>query len=146
VGSSPSFTVGATTTSGLTNYQWFFNSSTVAANLGGTNKTLTITNVQAAGFGPYYVTVSDGYNPAVTSLVANLTVAMNPTLTTVAGAGTVQIGIPTELGPSYVLQYKTNLASTNAWTTLSTSAGTGNVITVTNNSTNSEIFYRVKMQ
>jgi uncharacterized delta-60 repeat protein len=67
LGGSAAFTVGAAGT-GLT-YQWFHNGAAVA---GATGATLSLTNLQTADVGNYYVTIT-GSAGSVTSATATLT-------------------------------------------------------------------------
>lgn len=57
VGTPASFAVTATTSTGVTNYQWFRNNVAIS---GATNATHAIASVAAANFGSYRVEVSDG--------------------------------------------------------------------------------------
>jgi hypothetical protein len=51
----------------------------------------------------------------------------------------------TEIGPSYVVDFKSSL--TNAvWTPIQTNAGTGGPISVTNTLTGSEGYFRIRLQ
>jgi uncharacterized repeat protein (TIGR03803 family) len=76
-GLSASFTVTATDET-VTNYQWFFNTSTLLA--GQTSRTLTLNNVTNGNAGPYTVVVSDNFG-SVTSTPATLTVVSPPVIT-----------------------------------------------------------------
>ena len=143
VGSSPSFSVIAATSTGITNYQWTYYGTNLP---GATAKTLTLAKVQAVSFGgPYTVIVSDG-SSSITSSEATLTLAAAPTTGSPARYGNdFALMISTEYGPSYVLDYKSAL--TNAvWTPVSTNLGTGTVLTITNTSTDAQGFYRVRLQ
>lgn len=68
-GSNATFTVTASGSSPLT-YQWLFNNTNVS---GATNTTFTISNVQPAFAGPYFVIVTNPYG-AATSSVATLSI------------------------------------------------------------------------
>src|SRR6185312_9262572 len=68
VGSNATFSVTAGGTGPLF-YQWFFNGSAISNAIG---TVLTITNVQPADAGPYFVVVTNSFN-ATTSRVAVLT-------------------------------------------------------------------------
>jgi hypothetical protein len=143
VGSSPSFTVTAGTSTGITNYQWLY----YATNLpGATSRTLTLTKVQPISFGgPYTVTVSDGAS-SVTSAAATLTLATAPSATNPARYGNdFALSFGTEFGPSYILDYKAALTDP-AWSPVSTNAGTGGVLSVTNTSAAPQGFYRIRLQ
>lgn len=139
---SPTFSVVASTSTTATNYQWNFNGSPIA---GRTAATLTVTNIQAANFGNYSVTVGDGFT-TVTSANAALTQAVSPTATPSLSGTTMTISFGTEVGPRYVVEYKTNLTDAN-WIPLSTNNGTGGVLNVNDSSTAaSSRFYRVRLQ
>ncbi|MGA2241784.1 MAG: glycosyl hydrolase family 28 protein [Verrucomicrobiota bacterium] len=60
-------------------YQWYFNTNTPVANA--TNATLTLTNVQPANEGGYFVVITNSYG-SVTSVVATLTGNTPPSITT----------------------------------------------------------------
>jgi hypothetical protein len=137
------FSVIASTFSGATNYQWRFSGTNLPAK---TNASLTLLNLSGTNFGPYLVVVSDGINSVTSSPAALLTVAVSPTITNSVGGGTLSMTFKSEVGPSYVVEYKTNLTSL-AWTPLKTNAGTGGPITVTDSlSAAPTRFYRVRLQ
>jgi hypothetical protein len=67
---------------------------------------------------------------------------LQPTLS----SNRLSIVFPSQIGVSYVLQYKNHLTD-SAWTSLSTNAGTGNYLTNQDLTTNQPArFYRVKAQ
>jgi len=68
-----------------------------------------------------------------------------PTMSVSKNGGFVYLSYNTQTGFSYTLQYKTNLAD-SVWQTLSTTSGTGNLLTVTNSPAGSSRFYRVTVQ
>ena len=145
VGSSPSFTVLASTSSGVTNYQWMYYGTNLT---GATAATLTLTNVAASRFGgPFTVRVNDGWFSVTSTPPAVLTLATSPTI----GAAPMRIGesfvlsFGTEVGPLYVVDYTSSLTNT-AWTPLSTNAGTGGILVITNTVTGAEGYFRVRMQ
>ena len=144
----------ATTTSGRINYQWKLNGVNVSgANYGNGSQqvatgaaNLTIASFQPTNAGAYTVAVDDGWF-AVTnvSTPGNLTIANNPTITNSLSGSLLSLTFPSQVGPSYVLETKSAL--TNAtWTTLSTNIGTGSAITVPRGATNSQGYFRVRMQ
>jgi len=143
VGGSATFSVTAPTFSGVTNYQW---SSNAVAIVGGTNRTITLSALLAGSFGnPYSVVVNDGFT---TNTSANATVVAGnrPALTSpVSSTGKVVYTYNTQVGPNYVVEFKTNLNSV-AWVPYRTNAGTGGSISVTNSTTNSASFFRVRLQ
>jgi len=126
-GSSPSFAVGALTTTGQTNYQWQFNGTNL---VGRTNRTLVITNLQSSGFGLYRAIVNDG-TCSVTSAPAALTLAVAPSFYNLEVSGTTVITtFNTEFGPTYVIESKQSLNATN-WTVVTTYTGDGTPKTFT---------------
>jgi hypothetical protein len=144
VGSSPSFSVTASTSTTTTNYQWMYYNTNIA---GAMSRTLTLNNVQTNSFGgPYTVRVSDGFTSVTSSPPVTLTFATSPTMTSPARHGTnFTFSIGTEVGPSYVLDYKSALTNA-AWVHVSTNAGTGGVLSITNTSSNPEGYYRIHVQ
>jgi hypothetical protein len=143
VGSSPSFSVTAQTSSGITNYQWMYYGTNLS---GATGRTLTLTGVQSNGFGgPYTVAVSDG-TTSVTSSSATLTFASAPSITAPGyGANNFTLTFGSQFGPSYVVDFKSSLTNA-AWTPVHTNAGTGSPITVTISATGPQGFYRIRLQ
>ena len=124
-------------------YQWWTNGTALA---GATNATLTIANVQARDFAPYTVLVSNA-GGSVLSAVANLMVAVSPAIGSLGFAsGTCAFSFPTELGPTYVVQYKYSLDD-SSWLVLTNVPGTGAPITITDTDPiNPAKFYRVQVQ
>jgi hypothetical protein len=114
---------------------------------GATARTFTRTNVQTASFGgPYTVRVGDGFSFVTSAPPATLTMAVSPTIASPARAGTnFTLHFGTEVGPFYVLDYKSALTNA-AWTPVSTNAGTGGIISVTNSTTNPQGYYRIRLQ
>ena len=113
---------------------------------GGTNATLNITNIQAGDFGDYTVRVTNN-SGAVTSVVAHLTHAMSPLISSNRlNLNTFFLTFSTEFGPIYFVDYKNQL-NDQAWIPMTSVAGTGIPISVTDNGlTNSARFYRVRLQ
>jgi hypothetical protein len=149
VGGSASFTVTATTFSGVTNYQWLYSGTNVAGAgvSGATTRTLTLANVQAVRFGgPYTVRVNDGTTSITSSPPAMLTMAASPTIGApmLVGAG-LAYSFGTEVGPSYVVDFKSSLTNA-AWTPIQTNAGSGNPMSVTNALTGNEGYFRIRLQ
>jgi len=143
LGSSPSFSVFARSFSGVTNYQWMY----YGTNIAGTAATLTLANVQPVSFGgPYTVRVNDGITSITSSPPATLTLAVAQTITNSVSGQTFTLAFGTEFGPSYVVEYKTNLADTT-WKPLATNAGTGSPVSVTDSLVAAPTrFYRVRLQ
>jgi hypothetical protein len=76
-----------------------------------------------------------------------LTLAASPLITSVGyNFETFMLTVPTEVGPTYVLEYKDILDDTS-WKVLTTVAGTGSPIPITDNGlTNTTRFYRVRVR
>ena len=145
LGGSASFTATANTFSGLTNYQWLSSSASIP---GATNRTLSLANVQAGNFGSLYtVRVFDGTTAITSAPPVTLTLAVSQVITSPALNGTkFSLSFNTEFGPFYVVDAKTNLLDA-AWIPVSTNAGTGGSINVTNTISNgSEGYYRIRLQ
>jgi hypothetical protein len=145
VGGSPTFSVTASTSSGTTNYQWTYYGTNLTS---ATASTLTLANVQAVSFGgPYAVIVSDGFNSITSSPAATLTLASSPTIASPAAPGGTSfvLSFNTQIGPAYVVDFKTNLTDA-VWKALKTNSGTGGIITVTNTANSAHGFYRVRLQ
>ncbi|HVM47826.1 MAG TPA: immunoglobulin domain-containing protein, partial [Candidatus Acidoferrum sp.] len=141
-GGTANFSVAA---QGLTPfaYQWEKNASAIS---GQTKAALALTNIQAQDFATYTVVVTNADGMA-TSTPAALTLAVSPAVGSLGwNSGTFMLNIPTEIGPTYVLEYKNSLQEVS-WTTLTTVAGTGSPIPVTDNGlTNWSRFYRVRLR
>jgi uncharacterized repeat protein (TIGR01451 family) len=148
-GSTATLTVVASTSTGSTNYTWQMNSNTIAASnaSGIATSTLTITNFQAANAGYYRAVVSDGLNAVTNSNNARLTLAVSPGLVSSGVSGTTfTLQIPTEIGPSYLVQTNANLSSTN-WQTAATIIGDGTTKSFGTSINNGpQLFIRVKLQ
>ena len=145
LGGSASYTVTANTFSGLTNYLWLSNSVSIAS---ATNRTLTLANVQSGNFGSIYtVRVNDGTTSITSAPPVTLTLAVSQIITSPALNGTkFSFSLNTEFGPSYVVDSRTNLLQAG-WVPVSTNAGTGGTISVTNTISNgSEGYYRIRLQ
>ena len=142
-GGNATFSVQVLSWNGHPVYQWHFNNSPVG---GATNSTLLLSNVQPSNFGPYYVTVNDGipWNSR-TSIVATLTLALSPSLTNLSVGSSAKFSFRTEVGPSYVVEYKSALTDP-AWIQLSTNPGTGGTVNVTDPAVGiASRFYRVRL-
>ena len=148
-GLATSLTGLGATYSGRTNYQWQLNGSNVSgANYGGiTSSTLTIASMQTSNAGPYQVTVNDGFNSlSLTSAVATLTIAVQPTMASSVSGTTLNLTFPSEVGPQYVVEWKGELTN-GVWTAMSTNVGTGLPISVgASMLTPPQRFFRVRMQ
>jgi hypothetical protein len=124
-------------------YQWQKTGMPLA---GQTKASLTLSNVQSADFAGYAVgiTNTDG---GMLSEVAMLTLAASPVINSLGfNSATFMLTVPTEAGPTYVLEYKDNLED-SSWIVLTTVAGTGSPIPITDNGlTNATRFYRVRVR
>jgi hypothetical protein len=142
VGGTAQFSVSVTGNTNRT-FQWQLSETDMP---GRTNSTLVITNIQPSDFGGYRVIVS---NPdgSITSQVAHLTVAVQPQLALPEfNLATLYLTVPTEIGPVYVVEYKTALDDP-LWQELTALSGTGGILPVTdNNLTNLTRFYRIQMR
>ena len=141
-GATVNFSVSA---KGLTPlaYQW----QKAGAPLSGQTKaSLAVSNVQPADFAGYTVgiTNTDG---GVLSGVAMLSLAASPIINSLDfNSATFMLTVPTEVGPTYVVEYKDNLEEPS-WNVLTTVAGTGLPIPITDNGlTNATRFYRVRVR
>jgi hypothetical protein len=127
------------------NYQWYFNSSLIA---GATRSALLLDNLQGTNFGPYFVNVKEFPSEPIysrTSSVANLTLASNPTIINFQAGATAKFSFRTEPGPNYSVECKSNL-NDPAWFVLSTFAGTGGIVDVTDPAVGlASRFYRVRL-
>ena len=148
VGVPHNLTVTTTAASGSTSYQWRFNGLPLVkgANIANpTSQTLTINSMRAGvNEGNYDVVVGDGFH-SLTSNVQNLTIAANPSIGATVSGSSLSLTFPSQVGPQYVLQYKTALNS-GTWTTLTTTNGTGAAITVPAPISSGNRFYRIQMQ
>jgi hypothetical protein len=124
-------------------YQWQKNGAPL---VGQTKASLTISNVQPEDFTSYTVgiTNTDG---GVLSTVAMLTLAASPIINSLSfNSSTFMLTVPTEVGPTYVVEYKNSLDDPG-WSVLATIAGTGLPVPLTDNGlTNASRFYRVRVR
>jgi hypothetical protein len=145
VGGRAVLSVVGRTWEGTTNYQWYFNNAPIA---GETHQTLDRNNIQASDFGAYFVTVNNGILlPSYyrTSAIANITLALSPSLSNLSVGSNAKFSFGTELGPNYVVEYKWALTDP-AWAQLSTNTGTGGTVDVTDPAIGiASRFYRVRL-
>jgi len=141
---SAKFTVVAQSFSGTTNYQWYTNSVSIG---GATSSTLTLSGLTTVNFGlSYTVSAGDGFVTVTSTPAAHLIAAASPTISSPSLAtGKFTLSFGSQVGPSYVVDYKTNLTQA-AWVPISTNAGTGSAITVTNNGTNTQGYYIIQLK
>jgi fibronectin-binding autotransporter adhesin len=127
----------------VTNYQWYFNGFAIPAQ---TNRTFTITSMDATNFGAYSVLVSGGACSTL-SQPASLVPVVPPRLTAPAFVDPVMlVSFTSQVGPTYVVEY-TDVLPAASWTLLSTRAGTGGTITVVDTTPSATgRFYRVRVQ
>jgi hypothetical protein len=147
VGGSPTFSVTVSTSTGATNYQWTYYGTNLTS-ASATTRTLTLANVQPVSFsGPYAVIVSDGFISITSTPAATLTLAGSPAISSPAVPGHTNfvLSFNTQIGPAYVVDFKTNLTDA-VWRALKTNSGTGSIITVTNTANSPSGFYRVRLQ
>jgi hypothetical protein len=144
VGGSATFTVTATTVTGVTNYQWYFNGVAIA---GATGRSLTVSPVTTNSVGIYSVTVYDGVYTSWSSSATLALASTSPTITSPAiRSGTNFVfSFTTQIGSAYVVDFKANLTDA-LWTPLETNNGTGGIIIVTNVVNSARGFYRVRLQ
>jgi uncharacterized repeat protein (TIGR03803 family) len=117
-GATVKFTAAATSLNPLS-YQWQKNSTNLVdgGSLSGiASSTLTITGITDRDAGRYSVIVGNS-NFSVTSSNATLTVIDPPTLSLQMSAGHPLLNLSGMLSNNFLVQYSTNLASTN-WITL----------------------------
>jgi hypothetical protein len=145
VGGQAILNVVARTWEGATNFQWYFNNAPIP---GETHQTLVRNNVQPSDFGPYFVTVNNGIAFPFyyrTSAIANITLALSPALANFRVDSNAKFSFVTELGPNYVVEYKSGLTDP-AWIPQSTNPGTGGVVDVTDPAVGiASRFYRVRL-
>jgi hypothetical protein len=141
-GGSVTFSVSVLGAEPLT-YQWLTNGVALP---GQTNSALSIASVQPADFGPYAVLISN-LGGSVLSDVANLAPAVAPNLGSPSFASpNFVFSLPTEPGPTYVVEFKTNLQDPS-WQPLTNLIGTGALITITDDGpTPGTKFYRIRLQ
>lgn len=127
---------------GVVSYQWLFNGTNIP---GATGSSLIITNVTTGNAGRYSVVIASPFG-IETSRDANLALS-NVTIGPISiNLTTVSFAFPTQVGPTYVVEYKVNL-SDPSWQELSRISGTGRVFTITDNLlTSTSKFYRVRLQ
>jgi len=124
-------------------YQWQRNGTPLA---GQTKPTVTITNIQSEDFAAYTIGITNADGSALSD-VAMLTLAVSPVITSLSlNSETFMLTVPTEVGPTYVVEYKDSLED-SWWNVLTTITGTGSPVPITDNGlTNTTRFYRVRVR
>ena len=124
-------------------YQWQRNGTPLA---GQTKPTVTITNIQSEDFAAYTIGITNADGSALSD-VAMLTLAVSPLITSLSlNSETFMLTVPTEVGPTYVVEYKDSLEG-SWWNVLTTITGTGSPVPITDNGlTNTTRFYRVRVR
>lgn len=124
-------------------YQWRTNGTDLP---GATNATLSLSALQPADFATYCVLVTNAVGSTLSD-TALLSPAVPPSIRPVSlNSGTLTIAFPTELGPTYIIEYKFDLEDA-FWQELKRIAGTGQAGTITDNGlTTTRKFYRVRLQ
>lgn len=140
--SDATFTVTASGAAPLA-YQWRFNGTNLASQ---TATALALHNVQPANIGTYTVVITNPVS-AVTSSPATLRLTAPLSIATPAiVSNRFNLPFNSQTGFTYVVEFKTNLNSTN-WTLLLTTNGTGNPVIIQDSITNAQSrFYRVRAQ
>lgn len=147
-GATATFSVGLAGTPPFS-YAWKFNGTNLPGAIG-TNATLSLTNVQPAQAGDYFVVVTNTLG-AATSAVATLTVTVPPTLAGVgfdSGTGLMRFTVPTVPGTSYVIEYTEDLGA-GTWQRLRTVPGDGSAVVIEDpvvQPAPSQRFYRVRLE
>jgi hypothetical protein len=141
-GGAATFSVSAQGRAPLS-YQWQRNGSPLD---GQTKAALFFTDVQPQDFATYQVGITNE-DGATLSDAAILTLAVSPVITSLGyNFETFMLTVPTEVGPTYVIEYKDSLEDP-AWKVLTTLSGTGLPIPITDNGlTNTFRFYRVRVR
>jgi hypothetical protein len=142
LGGSVSFSVLAHGTEPL-NYQWRANGVDVS---GATGPTLILSPVQQSDFASYSVLVTNA-DGSILSDPALLSPAVPPPIGPVSiNLTTLTLAFPTQVGPTYVVEYKFDLADAS-WHELTRISGTGQTLPITDNVlTGTKKFYRVRLQ
>jgi T5SS/PEP-CTERM-associated repeat protein len=142
-GGSVTFTVVAAGTQPLS-YQWQFGGVNIP---GATTTSYTKATVQAADAGNYTVVVTN-IAGSVTSPTASLQILTGVTIAFAARTGTTNaISVQSINGTSYTLEFKDTLDQTNWTPVLPSSAGSGNLLLLRDNSATVPVrFYRVRAQ
>jgi hypothetical protein len=142
IGGTAQFSVSAASNTSRT-YQWQLSETNLTGRI---SSSLVLTSIKLSDFGGYRVIVSNS-DGSTTSHVALLTVAVQPQLAPPEfNLDTLYLDIPTEIGPVYVVEYKTALQDP-LWHELTSLNGTGGILPVTDdNPTNSARFYRIRMR
>jgi len=141
-GASVSLCVEAAGTPPLS-YQWRHFSTNLPS---ATNVVLALSNIKLNDAGDYRVVITNSAG-SITSAAAMLSLAASPVINSLSfNSSTYRLTVPTEVGPTYVVEYKDDLEDPS-WRVLTTIVGTGLPIPITDNGlTNTARFYRVRVQ
>ena len=141
-GGSATFAVGVSGQSPFS-YQWRTNGTAIT---GKTSATLLLSNLQPANFAGYSVLVTNTSGPVI-SATAQLSMAVSPMIVSPNfNTSLFRLTFPTEIGPSYDVEYKTKLTDPT-WQVLTNVTGSGLSATITNSSgTNTTKFYRIHLR
>ena len=103
-------------------------------------------NLQPVNFADYTVLVTNA-GGSVLSATARLSIAVSPMIVSPNfNSGSFRLTFPTELGPTYEVEYKQDL-NAPSWQLLTNVIGTGSPLTITNSSgTSATKFYRIKVR
>ncbi len=142
VGGTATFTVVATGEP-PPNYQWIHDNLALTNTAG---STLTLTNVQAADAGAYWVIASNSVD-SVTSGHALLRVLVPPVIIDIGqSAGSLSFGFIGEDALNYFIEYKNKFDDPN-WTLLRTETGNGAVIPIVDTlGPEPTRFYRIRVE
>jgi len=137
-GSPATFNVGAGGSQPL-KFQWRLNNAPIS---GATNSTLALPSAHAADAGGYDVTVSN-FAGQVSSVPANLTVSLRPTLSCAPAIsnGVAKLNLTGTIGDRYLVQISSNLSTWSDSITVTNLTGTAQ-FTDTQASNYSRRFYR----
>jgi hypothetical protein len=90
--------------------------------------------------------VNDGTTSITSAPSATITVAVSPAIAAAATLGPDFVfGYPSEVGPSYVVDFKSALTNV-AWIPIKTNSGTGGAINFTNALSGDQGYFRVRLQ
>ncbi len=142
LGGSNSFAVGVSGDAPLV-FQWRKNGVAMPNQ---TNSLLFLTNLAVGDFSTYTVQVTNVAGLAVSDSAALIQAAPPVFAPVQSSPGSITLQFPTQPGPQYIVEYRTNLAS-GSWTWLTNYPGNGLPGSFSDNSSkDSSRFYRVRLQ